>query len=89
MHRLERSAPQSVGARVQERRTFLASGGTEIDAKPCQLRGERFPAFSEERRDLLGRRYVRIVFEIDQRQPRQRARDFAPLPKTSDTVAHH
>jgi hypothetical protein len=50
-------------------------------------RSRLWAAFGEERRHLLGRRDVGVVFEVDERA-REAARDFAPLFEAADTVAH-
>src|SRR5262245_1010910 len=86
-HGLERAAPQRVGARIEQRRPFLAAVARQIDSEPRHARGERLAALGEEGRHLLGRRDVRVVLEIDQ-GARQRARDLAPLLQATDAVAH-
>jgi len=81
------SASQRVGAGVEQGWASLAAAAGKVDPKPRHSGCERLAAFGEERRHLLGRRDVGIVFEVDERA-REAARDFAPLYEAADTVAH-
>ena len=84
---LERAASQRVGAGVEQGWASLAGAASKVDPEPRHSGCERLAAFGEERRHLLGRRDVGIVFEVDERA-REAARDFAPLFEAADTVAH-
>src|SRR5262249_9083678 len=86
-HGLERAAPQRVDAGVEQGWASLAAAAGKVDPEPRHSGCERLAAFGEERRHLLGRRDVGIVFKVDERA-REAARDFAPLFEATDTVAH-
>ena len=86
-HGLERAAPQGVGAGVEQVWASLAAAAGQVDPEPRHPGCERLAALGEERWHLLGRRDVRIVFEVDERA-REAARDFTPLFEAADTVAH-
>jgi hypothetical protein len=86
-HGLERAAPQRVGAGVEQEWASLAAAAGKVDPEPRHSGCERLAAFGEERRHLLGRRDVGIVFKVDERA-REAARDFAPLFEAADTIAH-
>src|SRR6266478_4625151 len=79
---------RSESVRVEQRWASLTAAAGKVDPEPRHSSCERLAAFGEERRHLLGRRDVGIVFEVDERA-REAARDFAPLFEAADTVAHN
>src|SRR5262249_22918077 len=86
-HGLERAASQRVRAGVEQGWASLAAAAGKVDPEPRHSGCERLAAFGEERRHLLGRRDVGIVFEVDERA-REAARDIAPLLEAADPVTY-